>query len=85
MLAHYVPASMAVDPSTANIAVLDNPDPLDIVNSKDLMPQARKIDIDVSYAKRLSLWAFTPNVLEYELGYLASNQSDPKMPRYDGK
>ena len=68
--AFWVPTTMARDPTSNNVIILDNPDPYDIVKNEDLMGKARDLHIDMSYAEYLNapvpgLW-YT-NVIESEL------------------
>lgn len=83
--AHWVPAGMTSDPTTGNIAIMDESHPLNIVNSKRFKDTARPIDIDVSYAHAMNLWGFTPNVVEYELKYFAFDPANQTFLGYDGK
>ena len=46
---HWIPTTMAWYPTTDNIVIVDNPDPMGVINSTDLMEKARNIDIDLSY------------------------------------
>ena len=90
---HWIPTTMAHDPSTDNFVILDNPDPMSVINSTDLMGKARNIDINLSYAEAVNIDIFPgtdilprTNVLEYELSYLAfSVIQPPGFCVYDGE
>ncbi|KAL9037344.1 MAG: hypothetical protein Q9214_005743 [Letrouitia sp. 1 TL-2023] len=75
---------MARGAVTDNVVMLDHPDPMDIINSSNLMDKARSINVDISYAESVNI--IMPNnstTLEFELENLAFNRSIP-IPIYDG-
>ena len=51
---HRVPTNMSADPNIDNVAILDHPNPFDIVNSTELMGQAIPIELDLPYAQRIN-------------------------------
>lgn len=81
---HWVPTNMSADPNSDNVAILDHPDPFDIVKSTELMSRAIPIEIDLAYAKRVNIHlpSLSVNVLEKELRPIAFVRS-PKY-QYDG-
>jgi hypothetical protein len=81
---HWVPTNMSADPHTVSVAILDHPNPFDVVNSTELMSRAIPIELDLSYAQRVNirLPSLFINVLEHELRPLAVVPS-PKY-QYDG-
>lgn len=82
---HWIPTIMARDPNVDNVVIVDNPDPMGVVNSKDFMRKARNIDIDLSYAEAVNINLSTrTTVLEYELGYLSFSNSETGIHLYDG-
>ncbi|EXJ71147.1 uncharacterized protein A1O5_06141 [Cladophialophora psammophila CBS 110553] len=70
LTAHWVPTTMSIDPNVGNVVIPDYPNPLDMVNSRELMERAHPIDIQHSYTYRVDaqLEGLRVNVLEYELG-----------------
>lgn len=81
---YWMPTNMSTDPNVDNIAILDNADPLDIVNSTELMDRAVPIGLNLSYAKRINthLPALGIDVLEHELRALAFDRTGGHT--YDG-
>ena len=81
---HWVPTNMSADPNIDNVAILDHPNPFDVVNSTELMSRAMPIELDFSYAQRVNtrLPSLFINVLEHEFRSLAVVTS-PRY-QYDG-
>lgn len=94
---HWIPTTLTRQPETDNVVYVDNPNPMDIVDSKNLMENARNIDIDLEYVEGVNIKVpfgharglpinapVEYTVLEYELAYLAFNTTNSTMPMYDG-
>ena len=85
---HWIPTTMARDPITDNVVMLDNPDPMGAVTSTALMQKARNISIDLSYAEVVNRDLGGITVLEFELQYLSYAQiqldGNLSIPGYDG-
>lgn len=84
--AYWVPTKVSYDPNAANVVILDNPNPLSILSSKDLMSQAQPVEIDISYANIVNsqIGVNGSSVLEYELHHFENGAAAyPDFP-YDG-
>ncbi|OQV06936.1 hypothetical protein CLAIMM_11437 [Cladophialophora immunda] len=81
LTAHWGPTFMSIDPNVDNVVMPDYPNPLDIVNSPELMQRALGIDLEHSYTQRVNapLKGLKVNVLEYEIAGILphSNFSEP--------
>ena len=83
---HWVPTNMSADPNNDNVAILDYPNPFDVVNSTELMSRAIPIELDLSYAQlvNIRLPSLFINVLKHELRPLAIFSSPEYRYQYDG-
>ena len=86
-IAHFIPTVMSSEPKTDNVATIDNPDPYFIVNSTDLMKQAKQISLSHEYlnATNPQIGGRRGKVHEYNLQPLAAQSSGVGKPYlYDG-